>query len=217
MALQVYPRNGRPFNQLAIIAANQKRPLDVVYYYIRSLMASNPFVSARDSLVSMFDDIRKKYISAQGNEHHSQGVYANEGRASGGEGLRQEIWIRPDSGATHRRTLSQSNDEDEKDKLEDLKKLSLDQLMKRFLTSYLHCHGMLFSRVGLDEFPKSCQNMLREFTVLLHTSPPRLSTNHLLQILAINMYAVKHTEAKVSHCLTKRCYLLQLGELFELD
>ncbi|XP_064119219.1 telomerase-binding protein EST1A-like [Macrobrachium nipponense] len=35
MALQVYPRNGRPFNQLAIIAANQKRPLDVVYYYIR--------------------------------------------------------------------------------------------------------------------------------------------------------------------------------------
>nr|XP_045604884.1 dentin sialophosphoprotein-like [Procambarus clarkii] len=196
MALQVHPRNGRPFNQLAIIAVNQKRPLDVVYYYIRSLTASNPFMSARDSLVSMFDDIRKKYISAQHNEPRTEGMQTNMGRAHHCEGLRQEIWIRPDSGATHRRTLSQSTDGEGKDEENELKKIPLEQLMKRFLTSYLHCHGMLFSRVGLDGFRECCVTMMQEFCVLLRSSPPRLSTNHLLQIMAINMYAVSNTELK---------------------
>lgn len=196
MALQVHPRNGRPFNQLAIIAVNQKRPLDVVYYYVRSLTASNPFMSARDSLVSMFDDIRKKYQAVQRSEPDQDIGRRNEGRALSGEGLRQEIWIRPDSGATNRRTLSQSNNDDNSGALDDLKKLPLEQLMKRFLTSYLHCHGMLFSRVGLDGFRECCIGMLHEFSVLLQSSPPRLSTNHLLQILAINMYAVSNTELK---------------------
>ncbi|XP_042892814.1 telomerase-binding protein EST1A-like [Penaeus japonicus] len=196
MALQVHPRNGRPFNQLAIIAVNQKRPLDVVYYYVRSLTASNPFMSARDSLVSMFDDIRKKYQAAQRSEPDRDISRRSEGRALSGEGLRQEIWIRPDSGATNRRTLSQSNNDDNSGALDDLKKLPLEQLMKRFLTSYLHCHGMLFSRVGLDGFRECCIGMLREFCVLLQSTPPRLSTNHLLQIVAINMYAVSNTELK---------------------
>ncbi|XP_063610362.1 telomerase-binding protein EST1A-like [Penaeus indicus] len=196
MALQVHPRNGRPFNQLAIIAVNQKRPLDVVYYYVRSLTASNPFMSARDSLVSMFDDIRKKYQAVQRSEPDQDLGCRNDGRALSGEGLRQEIWIRPDSGATNRRTLSQSNNDDNSGALDDLKKLPLEQLMKRFLTSYLHCHGMLFSRVGLDGFRECCIGMLGEFSVLLQSSPPRLSTNHLLQILAINMYAVSNTELK---------------------
>jgi len=38
----------------------QRRKLDAVYYYMRSLMASNPFQSARESLLSLFDESRKK-------------------------------------------------------------------------------------------------------------------------------------------------------------
>ena len=38
----------------------QRRKLDAVYLYMRSLMASNPFQSARESLVSLFDENRKK-------------------------------------------------------------------------------------------------------------------------------------------------------------
>lgn len=78
--------------------------------------------------------------------------------------------------------------------------------MKRFLTSYLHCHGMLFSRVGLDGFRESCTRMLREFRALLLSGSPtsttlgpvpsRLSTQLLLQIMAVNMYAVANTEVK---------------------
>lgn len=38
----------------------QRRKLDAVYYYMRSLMASNPFQSARESLILLFDESRKK-------------------------------------------------------------------------------------------------------------------------------------------------------------
>lgn len=38
----------------------QRRKLDAVYYYMRSLMASNPFHSARESLITLFDENRKK-------------------------------------------------------------------------------------------------------------------------------------------------------------
>lgn len=195
MALQVYPRNGRPFNQLAILAFCQKRPLDIVYYYIRSLTASNPIISARDSLVAMFDDIRKRYVSAQRSEPHLEGSRSTLG-VNNPEGLRQEIWIRPDSGATYCRTLSSSNNEDDDDKDTELKKMSMDQLMKQFLASYLHCHGMLFSGVGLDGFRECCVKMLREFSVLLRSPTLRLSTTHLLQIMVINMYAITNTELK---------------------
>lgn len=38
----------------------KRKKLDAVYYYMRSLMASNPFPSARESLITMFDENRKK-------------------------------------------------------------------------------------------------------------------------------------------------------------
>ena len=68
--------------------------------------------------------------------------------------------------------------------------------MKRFLSSFLHCHGMLFSRVGLEGFRSCCEAMLREFSVLIAETPPRLTTHHLLMVLAINMFAVQNTQHK---------------------
>lgn len=50
------------------------------------------------------------------------------GRAVNSEGLRQEIWIRPDSGATNCRTLSHSNNDESTSKEDELKKLSLEQV-----------------------------------------------------------------------------------------
>ncbi|KAG6458805.1 hypothetical protein O3G_MSEX011065 [Manduca sexta] len=59
-AQQINPKNGRPYNQLAILAIYARRKLDAVYYYMRSLMSSNPLQSARESLQSLFDENRKK-------------------------------------------------------------------------------------------------------------------------------------------------------------
>lgn len=59
-ANQINPKNGRPYNQLALLAVYEKRKLDAVYYYMRSLMASNPFQSAKDSLLTLFEEYRRK-------------------------------------------------------------------------------------------------------------------------------------------------------------
>lgn len=78
-AQQVVPKNGKPFNQLALLAVYsvsllflversmvnamflQKRKIDAVYFYMRSLMStSTPFYPAKESLVALFDEIRKK-------------------------------------------------------------------------------------------------------------------------------------------------------------
>lgn len=61
-AQQIAPKNGRPYNQLAILAVYTRRKLDAVYYYMRSLAASNPFITARESLLSLFDEARKKVM-----------------------------------------------------------------------------------------------------------------------------------------------------------
>ena len=50
-----------------LILCIQRRKLDAVYYYMRSLAASNPIMTARESLMSLFDEVRRKvsliYIS----------------------------------------------------------------------------------------------------------------------------------------------------------
>lgn len=80
-AQQLIPSNGKPYNQLAIVSiksvssfvfffnliyfilivvCQQKRKFDAVYYHMRSLTASNPIHSARESLKVLFDETRKK-------------------------------------------------------------------------------------------------------------------------------------------------------------
>ena len=68
--------------------------------------------------------------------------------------------------------------------------------MKQFLTSYLNCQGMLFSRVGMDNFHDCCCEMLKLFHALLLVTPPRLSSTHLLQIVALNMFAIENTQLR---------------------
>ena len=68
------------------------------------------------------------------------------------------------------------------------------QLMKHFLTYYLHCHGLLFSRVSLEVFPRCCRRLMIVFAALLRAQPPRLTAMHLCQIQALNMFAVTYTQ-----------------------
>lgn len=62
-AQMLAPKNGKSYNQLAVVAVLTKRKLDAVYYYSRSLMASNPIQTARDRLTAIFHEIKKKVTS----------------------------------------------------------------------------------------------------------------------------------------------------------
>ncbi|CAG9114277.1 unnamed protein product [Plutella xylostella] len=187
-AQQVNPKNGRPYNQLAILAIYARRKLDAVYYYMRSLMSSNPFHSARESLISLFDENRKKYEAAERKrrallEANNPSATTPAG-AGAGRGLRREVWVRPSGGRTTRLRHDRSPD----DRLDSMTPVELN---KNFITSYLHVHGKLVTKIGMESFHASSARMLREFRALLHLQPLPTPAARLLQLTALNMFAVE--------------------------
>ncbi|XP_067120587.1 telomerase-binding protein EST1A [Centruroides vittatus] len=191
-AQQLAPKNGRPYNQLAILAVYTRRKLDAVYYYMRSLAASNPFLSARESLLSLFEDARKKYEQVEKKRYEEQ-IIQNEEREKLRNEMeeRQEVWIHPD-GSSSKRTSKTEDDSS----IEDYNQISTFDLNKRFVVSYLHVHGKLFTKIGMESFKETASNMLREFRSLLQRTPSPMGPLRLLQLLVINMFAVANTSLK---------------------
>ncbi|KAG8036116.1 hypothetical protein G9C98_004696 [Cotesia typhae] len=205
-AQQINPKNGRPYNQLALLAYYARRKLDAVYFYMRSLMASNPFHSARESLIALFDENRKKYESTERKRKEEREwkerarMKEKEGANNIAGGLRRETWVHP-GGRRMRRTTSAATACENKlphSDLEDLAQLSSVEVNKRFVTSYLHVHGKLITKIGMETFQEAGVQMLREFRALLQHSPLPLPGTRLLQLLALNMFAIETTQLKDS-------------------
>lgn len=59
-------RRWRPEQDLGVcysectLVCLQRRKLDAVYYYMRSLAASNPILTAKESLMSLFEETKRK-------------------------------------------------------------------------------------------------------------------------------------------------------------
>ena len=53
-AVQVFPHDGNPHNQLAVLATYQNFSLNAVYHYCRALATRFPFYTARDNLERLF-------------------------------------------------------------------------------------------------------------------------------------------------------------------
>nr|XP_022917819.1 telomerase-binding protein EST1A isoform X1 [Onthophagus taurus] len=225
-AHEINPKNGKPYNQLALLAVYARRKLDAVYYYMRSLMSSNPVPSAKENLQSLFDENRKKYLHQicyeQGErkrreerlERARKHMKEKESESSNHpNSLRREIWIRPDSGRRVHRTTSavqetQQMDSDE----EDLAALSSVEVNKRFVTSYLHVHGKLITKIGMETFQETAIQMLKEFRALLQHSPVPLPCKRFLQLLALNMFAIESTQLKDPQLQSQTGYRSELQE-----
>ncbi|CAK1581884.1 unnamed protein product [Parnassius mnemosyne] len=189
-AQQINPKNGRPYNQLALLAIYARRKLDAVYYYMRSLMSSNPFQSARESLLSLFDENRKKYEAAEKKRRAVESSKSGENSeasvssapAPGAHALRRELWLRPGARAHH-------SDDERFDAMTSV------ELNKNFITSYLHVHGKLITKIGMESLHASAGRMLRQFRALLHRQPLPTPAARLLQLTALNMFAVESNAA----------------------
>lgn len=59
-AMCLAPKSSRSYHQLAILAIYTKRRLDACYYYFRCLEVSSPLTSVRQSLNSIFEEVRVK-------------------------------------------------------------------------------------------------------------------------------------------------------------
>ncbi|NXG66512.1 EST1A protein, partial [Hemiprocne comata] len=206
-AQQIAPKNGRPYNQLALLAIYTRRKLDAVYYYMRSLAASNPILTAKESLMSLFEETKRKAEQMEQRKHQVLDLSPScrvKGKKStlrqvGDDATRLEIWIHP----SHPR--SSQGHESGRDSEQDngLGNLSPSDLNKRFILSFLHAHGKLFTRIGMETFPAVAEEVLREFQVLLQHSPPPIGSNRMLQLVAINMFAVYNSQPK--ECIAEDC------------
>jgi hypothetical protein len=50
---------------------------------------------------------------------------------------------------------------------------------------------MLFTQINTDDFQLAAQSLLDQFRVLIAKSPLPLSTDRLVQIMALNMYSIE--------------------------
>ncbi|NXP44458.1 EST1A protein, partial [Heliornis fulica] len=206
-AQQIAPKNGRPYNQLALLAIYTRRKLDAVYYYMRSLAASNPILTAKESLMSLFEETKRKAEQIEQRKHQVLDLSPSRWgknkkstlRQVGDDATRLEIWIHP----SHPR--SSQGQESGRDSEQDngLGNLSPSDLNKRFILSFLHAHGKLFTRIGMETFPAVAEEVLREFQVLLQHSPPPIGSTRMLQLVAINMFAVYNSQPK--ECISEDC------------
>lgn len=196
-AHQINPKNGRPYNQLAILALYTKRKLDAVYYYMRCLMSSNPITAARESLISLFDESRKKYeaVDKKRKEEKAKKEREKMKEKESGGGIRREIWIHPGGRKNmHRTTSTCKADFDSED--EQLYSASNIEVNKRFVVSYLHVHGKIYTKIGLESLTETAVQMLKQFRALLHHTPIPLNSNRFLQLFALNMFAIEISQPK---------------------
>lgn len=198
------PKNGRPYNQLAILAVKTRHKLDAVYYYVRSLCASNPILTARESLMGLFDEIRRKfdYIEKKNEEkNESKKHHRPKHKDNAKDGLnhvssRTEIWLLP--GQTRDRSDENANSSSKvKETVEDFPELNLpvNELMKHFMLIFLNIHGKQFTRVGLEDYSQLVTKMLRIFNKCL----PKFSMQRMLQIFTINMFSVSNASTNSIH------------------
>ncbi|XP_077403161.1 telomerase-binding protein EST1A isoform X2 [Vanacampus margaritifer] len=200
-AQQIAPKNGRPYNQLALLAVYTKRKLDAVYYYMRSLAASNPILTARESLMSLFEEAKRKTeqlerCRRQDEQDGGSRGPAARGRAGPEDGARSEVWVRP-SGHLGNKAAGDFARDSEKDG--ELSGLSASDLNKRFILSFLHAHGKLFTKVGMESFSRVSRRVLQEFRALLQHGPSLLGSTQLLQIVTINMFTVHNALTRGSN------------------
>lgn len=59
-AAALWPASGNPHNQMAVLATYKEDELLAVYFYYRSLAVAEPFLTARDNLVSAFEKNRQR-------------------------------------------------------------------------------------------------------------------------------------------------------------
>ncbi|KAH8859315.1 Telomerase-binding protein EST1A [Schistosoma japonicum] len=207
-----------------------------MFYYMRTLAASNPFATASQSLAALFNEIRPRAQNiimqfqkpkTESIQPHCSGFSSCNPRFQ-----RAEIWIHPIDGQTTvihggRRLIHSNNrsifdaainnttntkgksipksnlstgdleveNEDEDDEeaqaeAEEYANTSLIELSKQFGLAFIHAHGKLYTKIGMETFPEVASLTLQALSGLLAQRPFPLSAERLCQLFVVNMFNV---------------------------
>uniref|UniRef100_A0A8K9XQN5 Telomerase-binding protein EST1A n=1 Tax=Oncorhynchus mykiss TaxID=8022 RepID=A0A8K9XQN5_ONCMY len=206
-AQQIAPKNGRPYNQLALLAVYTKRKLDAVYYYMRSLAASNPILTAKESLMSLFEEAKRKADQMERRRKQEwEGGSRGPGVRGGGrgeEGARVEIWVGPIGQAgvpsSHRGGSESSRDSEQEGELGNLSPSDVSRTLytdTHTHTTHTHHTHTTHTPSIMESFPSVASRVLQEFTVLLQHSPSPLGSTRMLQIITINMFTIHNAQSR---------------------
>ncbi|KAM7360927.1 smg6 nonsense mediated mRNA decay factor [Cochliomyia hominivorax] len=191
-AQALVPSNGVPYNQLAIVAIHNRKKFDAIYYHMRSLMSSNAIHSAKESLLVLFDEIRKKYEECELKSSPIHYNHINNHQSS--KSMRKEVWIYPDGvRRLHRTDLNGNNNykmivSEEKR----FKEMTTEELLRRITNIYLYIIGKLYSGVGMETIIEHQRKLLLQLNVLLQHEPLALTRTRLMKILALNIFTIEH-------------------------
>ncbi|VDD80285.1 unnamed protein product [Mesocestoides corti] len=89
--------------------------------------------------------------------------------------------------------LDEENEEEEEEaqaEAEEYANTSLIELTKLFGLHFMHAHGQLFTKIGMETFPEVASLALQALSGLLAQHPCPLSDDRLCQILMVNMFNV---------------------------
>ncbi|WCJ28855.1 Nonsense-mediated mRNA decay factor SMG7 [Euphorbia peplus] len=206
-AASLWPSNGNPHHQLAILASYSGDDLVAVYRYFRSLAADNPFTTARDNLIVAFEKNRQIYTQLIGEAKVSV-VKDSSVRLTKGRGK-----------AEAKSAIKDSNSEAN---VVNGKISNIHDMYKSFCIRFVRLNGILFTRTSLETFAEVLSSVSSEFCDLL-TSGPEEELNFgadvvdnalfIVRLIAILVFTVhnvkKEAEGQTYAEIVQRAVLLQ--------
>lgn len=197
-AQELVPGNGAPYNQLAVISIYHHKRFDAVYYYVRSLLTSNSIQTAKESLLDLFDEIRRKY---EETEMKQSPMHYAAPKNQKSKQMRKEVWIYPDG----IRRLHRTDDKGNKAKgnkatvaeVTRYEEMAPEELMPRVVSLYLYLIGKLYTGTDVDSLYPLLRKLLIQIGVALKHEN-LLSRSKLLKIVALNLFVVEHNKRKTS-------------------
>ncbi|KAH8256511.1 hypothetical protein KR032_012288 [Drosophila birchii] len=199
-AQELVPGNGAPYNQLAVISIYHHKRFDAVYYYVRSLLTSNSIQTAKESLLDLFDEIRRKYEENEMKQSplHQAAVPKNQKSKQ----MRKEVWIHPDGIRCLHRTDVKGNNRGKGNKatlaeVNRYEEMPPEELLPRIVSLYLYLIGKLYTGTDVDSLYQLLRKLqIQMGAVLKHNN--LLTRSKLLKIVALNLFVVEHNKRKSS-------------------
>ncbi|KAL9888391.1 smg6 nonsense mediated mRNA decay factor isoform 1-T1 [Glossina fuscipes fuscipes] len=192
-AQSLIPSNGIPYNQLAIVSIYSRKKLDAIYFHMRNLMSMNATQSARESLLILFDEIRKKHHESEMKTSPIRQKYRCNAKSS--KFMRKEVWIYPDGmRCLHRTDCTDCNGSNYKLAVSEEKRLmemDPEELLRRIVSLYLYVIGKLFTGVGMEQIQENQRKFILELSVLLMNEKAQLPRSHFLKIVALNIFVLE--------------------------
>ena len=71
-AKTIYPFEGKIYDQIASLNRKDEDYLSSVYYYLWALSCQLPFEAAKESLISLFEVLRKHYVQQEQQQKPAQ-------------------------------------------------------------------------------------------------------------------------------------------------